>query len=669
MLLPTPLRRVALAVSLLLAACSLRSSQGSAGATPPGAPSPAPAQPAAAAAPAERQPSSMRIPITSDDAVWGSRVAPVTIVEFTDLECPFCARVQPTLEQLKKTYGPEKLRLVIKHFPFHEHSELAARYAEAVRLLGDDEAFFRFMALAFEGQAELGSEAALGQWAEASGVKSTAARSLAQSREVSAKLAADSELVQALGITGTPAFFINGAALVGAQPLSDFAALVERELAETQKLLVAGKPAELLYPARVGMNVVPAAAAGRQEKKPEPSREAEEEGVIWKVPIAGTPLRGAKNALVTIVEFSDYECPFCRRAAETMDKLFELYAGKLRLSFRENPLPFHKHALPAAHFALEARAQRGDAAYFEASHRLFLSGLEPAHLDDIAKELKLDVARMRSAVAREAHRSQIERDQELAASLKANGTPHFFINGWRVSGAQPLSRFQEVIDAQLKVAEALVATGVPPARVYDEIQRRAKEPEPPQRWPELPPPVAGLPSRGPKTAPVVIEIWSDLQCPFCARAHDTLAALEKSYAGKLRLVWHHLPLGFHKNARSAARAAIEAQVQKGDAAFFRMVDLFYADQAEGDAFSDERLRKYAAELGLDAERLIAASKDTRHDPLIDADLALAEQAGMSGTPSFSINGYELVGAQPLLSFKRVIGYALSHPAAKAKKKP
>ncbi len=658
-MLKAPLRRLTAALTLLLAACSAHSSGGSAPAAKPEAAAPAPAPTTTVA---ERQPSSLRVPITPDDAIWGSRLAPVTIVEFIDLECPFCSRVQATIEELKRTYGPEKLRLVVKHFPFHEHSELAARYAEAVRRLAGNEAFFRFMALAFEHQAELGSEAALGQWAEASGVKSAQAALFAQSREVTAKLGADSELVQALGVNGTPAFFFNGAELVGAQPIEEFKALVERELAETQKLAASGKPAELFYATRVGMNVQAAAADAKAEKQAEPSREPEEEeGVIWKVPVAGTPLRGPANALVTIVEFSDYECPFCRRADETLDKLFELYPGKIRLSRRENPLPFHKHALPAAHFALEARAQRGDAVYYEAGHRLFLSGLEPEHLDDIAKELKLDVTRTRRAVEKQTHRAEIERDLDVAVNFKATGTPHFFVNGWRISGAQPLVRFREVIDAQLKVAEALVATGVPPARVYDEILKRAKEPEPPESW-ALPAPAADLPSRGPKTAPVVIEIWSDLQCPFCARSEAPLAEVEKAYPGKVRFVWRHLPLErIHPHARAAARAAVEARVQKGDAALFRMVELFYRDQRESDAFSDSRLRLYAQELGLDAERLIAASKDNRHDAVIDRDLALAEKAGMNGTPSFSVNGYRLVGAQPMAAFKRVINYALAHP--------
>ncbi|HEV8245412.1 MAG TPA: thioredoxin domain-containing protein [Polyangiaceae bacterium] len=677
MLRPPLVRAAALAFAALLAACSLRSASGepARAATTSAAKSPL-AQPGGVAngglASAVRQPSSLRVPIRPGDAVWGSPTAPVTIVEFTDLECPFCARVEASISELEKRYGAEQLRIVVKHFPFHDHSEQAARVAQAVLLHGGSDAFFRFITLAFQHQDLLGSEAALRQFAVQSGVDADRASAAAQSPEVTDKLATDAELVHTLGVTGTPTFFINGKRLVGAQPLTEFTSLVDLELAAARALLAQGMAAELVYARRVGENAAgDALLAGppREKEAQERADESDGDSVIWKVPIAGTPLRGPATALVTIVEFSDYECPYCRRAEETLDKLFELYPDKLRLSRRENPLPFHKHALAAATFALEARAQRGDAGYYEAGDKLYLSGLEPEHLDDIAGELKLDITRVRRAISSQAHRATIERDQDLALSLNAMGTPHFFINGWRVSGAQPLSQFREVIDAQLKVAEALVKTGVAPARVYDELLKRGKEAEPPARW-SLPPPAADLPSRGPKSAPVVIEIFGDLQCVFCAHAQATLAEIEKRNAGKVRIVWHHLPLeSLHPHARMAARAVVEARVQKGDLAFFRLVELFYRDQNASDAFTDARLSAYARELGLDAERLLAASKDSRHDAVIDADLALADQADIHSTPSFSINGYELTGAQPAIAFQRIIRYALAQPTRPPAKKP
>src|SRR5262245_61493640 len=138
---PTPLRRLALVLLALQGACSFttRSGEPQARTAARGAREPeAPAQDQA------RQPSSKRIPIGPADAVWGSPTAPVTIVVFTDLECPFCARAESTLEGLKAQYGSEQLRIVVKHAPFHDHSELAARYAQAALVQGGPKAFFRF---------------------------------------------------------------------------------------------------------------------------------------------------------------------------------------------------------------------------------------------------------------------------------------------------------------------------------------------------------------------------------------------------------------------------------------------------------------------------------------------------------------------------------------------
>ena len=79
-----------------------------------------------------------------------------------------------------------------------------------------------------------------------------------------------------------------------------------------------------------------------------------------------SPVTGPANALVTLVEFSDFQCPYCKRAHATVEELVKRYPGKLRVVFKHQPLPFHQHALPAALFAMEARAQKGDKGFWEA---------------------------------------------------------------------------------------------------------------------------------------------------------------------------------------------------------------------------------------------------------------------------------------------------------------
>ncbi|HYP77057.1 MAG TPA: thioredoxin domain-containing protein [Polyangiaceae bacterium] len=648
------LRRVTttLLLSAELAACNATPA-----AKPPLAGAPAgssgPAQLATTAGGA--QPTSEPLPVGSDDPVWGAANAPVTLLEFSDLQCPFCSRVHPTIKSLQAKYGPNQLRVVFKHnpLPFHEHARPAAKVADAVLHQGGSSAFYAFLDLAFAEQPKLGDEA-LVAWVARVGLDPQAVLSRAQLPETNDKIERDILLSAKVGANGTPAFRINGKALTGAQPLESFTSLIDAELAAASELVRKGTPAAAVYPTRVAANYV--------APKPEPEEEPEQDLVIWKVPVKGAPAIGPRDALVTIVEFFDYQCPYCRRAEATMNELMARYPKDVRVVLRQNPLPFHARALPAANFAFEARAQKGEAGFLEANRRLFEGKLEESDLLALGKELRLDEKRLKNALANNTHAAEIEVDSDLASDFKAAGTPHFFVNGLRMSGAQPLENFVTVVEAQLKVANALVAAGTPRAAVYDEIMKHAQDAEPPERK-EMPAPTADNPSRGPLNAPIVIHEFADFQCPFCQRVEQTLIELDKAYPKQLRFVWHDYPLPFHEQARPASIVAREARAQKGDDGFWKIHDLLFSSDA---ALSEEILAKSAASLQLDPGRLSAARSDGRYDGVLAKDRALAEDAGIRGTPAFVINGYYLSGAQPLKAFKRVIRYALAHPAPAAK---
>lgn len=608
------------------------------------------------------QSSSEPLPIGPDDPVWGSATAPVTLVEFSDLQCPFCSRVQPTVKSLQAKYGPNQLRVVFKHnpLPFHANARPAAKVADAVLHQGGSTAFYAFLDLAFEEQQKLGDQA-LSAWVARLGLDPVAVLRRAELPETDEKIERDSALAAKVGANGTPAFRINGAALSGAQPLDSFTSIIDAELAAAAELSRKGTPADAIYKTRVAANYV--------APKPEPEEEPEQDLVIWKIPVKGAPTIGPSDALVTVVEFFDYQCPYCRRAETTMNELMARYPKDVRVVLRQNPLPFHARAVPAANFAFEARAQKGDAGFLEANRRLFEGKLEESDLLALGKELKLDEKRLKNALANNTHAAEIDADADLASDFKAAGTPHFFINGLRLSGAQPLSNFVTVVESQLKVANALVAAGTARAGVYDEIMKHAQDPDEPERK-ELPAPSADNPSRGPLNAPVLIHEFADFQCPFCQKVEKTLTELDKAYPNKLRFVWHDYPLPFHDFARPAAIAAREVRAQKGDAGFWKFHDLLFGSDA---ALSDETLAKSAATLRLDLARMTAAQSDGRFDRVLASDQALADDAGIRGTPAFVINGYYLSGAQSLKAFKRIIRYALAHPAPKpalaAKPKP
>jgi protein-disulfide isomerase len=598
--------------------------------------------------------------VGSDDPVWGLATAPVTLLEFSDLQCPFCSRVNPTIKSLQAKYGPTQLRVVFKHnpLPFHPAARPAAQIADAVLHQGGSAAFFAFLDLAFEEQNRLG-DAALRDWVRRIGQDPALVLKRAGLAESSDKIERDIALAGRVGANGTPAFFINGVTLVGAQPLSAFTSLIDAELVVTAGLRAAGTAADAIYKTRVASNF--------KGPKPEQDDEPEADLAIWKLPVKGAPTIGPADALVTIVEFFDYQCPYCRRVEATLQELLARYPRDVRLVLRQNPLPFHDRALPAANLALEARAEQGEAGFLAANRRLFegkLDRLEESDLLALGQDLKLDANRLRAALSKNGHAAEIEADVDLASDFQAAGTPYFFINGQRLSGAQPLENFVTAVEAQLKVANALVAAGTARKGVYDEIMKHAKEPEPPEQK-SLPAPSAENPARGPLNAAIVIHEFADFQCPFCGRVEQTLSELGRAFPNQLRFVWHDYPLPFHEHARPASIVAREARAQKGDAGFWKIHDLMFRDQGLDGALSQEKFASYSHELGLDPTRLGAAQTDGRHDAVLAQDQAMADAAGIRGTPAFVINGYYLSGAQPLSAFKRIVRYALAHPALKA----
>jgi len=658
--------RFLFALTVLVVGCAVQSGGQPPSSTPLSASSAAPTR-ALTSAPSSTgpQPTSDAVPVAADDPVWGAADAPVTMVEFSDLQCPFCSRVNTTLTQLRAKYGPSKLRIVYKHnpLPFHEHAMPAAKVAEAVRGQAGNQAFFAFLDLAFAHQTEL-SDGSLQSWVAAIGLDPNLVLARAGLPQTTQKIEGDMALAVKLGANGTPAFRINGVTLSGAQPQSSFEEVIDAELVAAAQLQRAGTAPASVYPARVAVNFhAPTPTADEPEEK--------DDLTIWQVPAKGAPAIGPKDALVTIVEFYDYQCPFCRRVHATMTELLARYPKDLRLVMRQNPLPFHPRARPAANLALEARAEKGDTGFFAADSGLFddARGLDDDALLKLGAELKLDPKKTEAAIHKDTHAAEIEADQDIATDFEAHGTPHFFINGMRISGARPTEDFVTAIDAQLKVAQELVKSGTPRARIYDEILSHAKGPAAPEQK-SVPAPSADNPTRGPVNAPVVIHEFADFQCPFCGRVEPTLVELEKAFPGKLRFVWHDLPLPFHENARPAALAAREARAQKGDAGFWQMHDLLFRDQREDTAFSAKSYAHYADMLHIDPARFEAAKTDARYDAVLAKDQAIATAAGISGTPAFVINGFYVSGAQPLSAFKRAVRLALAaKPVAAPAAKP
>jgi protein-disulfide isomerase len=165
------------------------------------------------------------------------------------------------------------------------------------------------------------------------------------------------------------------------------------------------------------------------------------------VSVDDDPVRGAKDALVTIIEFSDFECPYCRRVQPTLKRLLKEYEGQVRLVFRDFPLSIHKNAQKAA----EAAQCAGEQDKFWPFHdKLFEQ--TALSLDDLKKyagDMGLDMDKFTTCLDTGKYAQEVAGDMQDGQAVGVNSTPSFFVNGQPLSGAVPYERFQELVDAAL----------------------------------------------------------------------------------------------------------------------------------------------------------------------------------------------------------------------------
>lgn len=159
--------------------------------------------------------------------------------------------------------------------------------------------------------------------------------------------------------------------------------------------------------------------------------------------------RGPRNAPVTIVEFADFQCPFCNRTTETIKQLEKKYTGQLRVVFRDFPLPFHANAVKAAEAASCAQEQ---GKFWQMHDQLFANqaNLKPVDLKKYASEIGLDSAQFNQCLDSEKYRQIWQSDKNEGEGYGINGTPTFFVNGRMLAGAAPFETFVQMIDEELE---------------------------------------------------------------------------------------------------------------------------------------------------------------------------------------------------------------------------
>lgn len=557
----------------------------------------------------------------------GPKDALLTMVEVGDFECPYCAKAQTSIAALQKKWKG-KLRVCFVNLPLPNHKNAvgAALAAFAAQNQGK---FWPMHDRLFAGSDDLSKEKIL---AIAKGLKLDVKRleREMQSEALIKKLKADIALTQTVNINGTPAFFINGVKREGALPPAEFDKVLETELKRAQKLRKQGVKLTHLYRKLVEKG---------KWFKPKPYQPG---STVYRVTLAPhVPCRGPQSAPVTIVQFTNFECPFSQRVLPVIDRILKTYKRDVRFCFVNNPLPMHKNAIPAALAAMAAHKQKRFWKFYSA----LLDGkveLKAETYLALAKQLGLNLKRFKADQKDKRLRALLEKDADLAGAVGAEGTPFFYINGIKFEGARPWEHFKPVIDEQLVEAKQLLKKGVKAGELYKTIVANGKRIELAVLAPKaIPLPELGAPSIGNARARVVLTVFSDFQCPYCASVSPLLKQLLKHYKGKLRVQFLHFPLDFHADAELAAIASMAAHRQ---GKFWGYHDLLFQNQEK---LKRDDLVRYAKQLGLDVARFSKDLADPALKKRVKAQLAFGAKIGVPGTPTFLINGRPMMAPRGL----------------------
>lgn len=587
----------------------------------------------------------------------GNPDAEIVIAEFSDYQCPFCSRFAGESWPLIKANHIEtgEAMVIFYDFPlsFHEQAIPAAHAARCAGEAGAD-VYWEMHDLLFGNLQAWSSPnymVTFRSYAAELGLDVEEFSDCMQSDRYAEAIQADVAIGQAEGITGTPSFLINGELLVGAVPAQAFSNAIAQVQAG-ESLAQLPDPAD---PTAVDMSDVPP----------------------FQMPTAveltpsTVPVLGDENAPITIVEFSDYQCPFCRRHVEqTMPILMQemIDTGRVRYEFKDFPLDnIHPEARKAGE---AARCAADQDMYWEMHDLIFFNqeawggqGVEGATavFSQLATELGLEMDSFDACLTSGQYASAVEADLNEGLSLGITGTPTFFIGGYGISGAQPFDLFEMVVEAiETDTLEAVFREAydaqVEALRAQRAAQAQQAPPAPPRPSEPVDVPTEGFPTIGNPDAPITIIEYTDFQCPYCGRyVEQTFPLVKENYidTGLVRYVFKDFPLSFHLEAESAALAARCANDQE---AFMEMHDLLFARQGEwsGQNNIDEILAGYAQELGLDMALFDDCYSSGRYNEAIQASLAEGFEIGVTGTPSFLINGNLLVGALPFSTFQQAI---------------
>jgi protein-disulfide isomerase len=387
------------------------------------------------------------------------------------------------------------------------------------------------------------------------------------------------------------------------------------------------------------------------------------------------PVQGTRRPTVTIELFCTYVQAQCAHTHRRLSQLLARHPKRLRIIYRQLPLPYHKDSQTLAEAALEAWRQDR---FLEFQEALYGEGGRVAKrdLERLARRASLDFAALERALAEERHRGILDRDALWAIRFGVERAPSLVWNG-RVSTTTlaRLEDYEEHYHEARTRALRLVRDGVPQHRLYARLLSDAEHqrvrpvrvagasrlpgPLAPEatreidvRAPRISVPIESSPIRGAQAAEVTLVVFGDFECRFCQSLQATLQKLDETYPRRLRVVYKHFPLSVHPNAQRAAEAAACAA---SEGKFWAYHDLLYKNLPR---LSLADLVRYAGDVGLEPARFLADLDSHRCQARVDADILLGKTLGITATPTLIVNGLKLVGQRSFSELRLLVEHEI-----------
>jgi protein-disulfide isomerase len=411
------------------------------------------------------------VKLRGDEPQLGPDDALVTIIQYSDFQCPYCSKAAGPLVAEVERAGD--VRLIFKHYPLPMHPKaLPAAYAAwAAHQQGK---FWEMHDFLYEKKGDLRE---LPAKIEQLGIDKEKFTTDLESQAAKDSVDDDHLSGGRVGIGSTPSFLVNGHNYAGSRDRDFWRDVIAAERTIAKELVATGVAREKVYEKLMADALTSRGGGGAVGGKPSerPAKGQRRKGEahsdrVYAVPTDGRPQRGPDDALVTIVEFADYHCPYCAKADLTMEHVLEKFGDDVRVVFRQRPLAMHKQAKPAAKAAMAAGRQDK---YWEMHALLFKR--RTGDLDGfkvLAEEIGLDVDQFARDYDDPAIEDHIAEDEGVALKFGIVSTPAFFINGKYIRGALGPEVFDEMVEAA--IADAKKA-GVDGKAVYEEILRTGEK--------------------------------------------------------------------------------------------------------------------------------------------------------------------------------------------------